>query len=244
MGLLDLVEQQHRVRRAPDGVGQQPALIEADVARRRADQPRDGVLLHVLAHVEAQELDAERRRQLLRELGLADAGRAGEQERADRLVGRAEAGAREPDGRDDRGRPRASWPKTSSLRSRSSVSRRSRSDVDTWRGGIRAIVATTRSMSSASMVAASGRPGFTCAAAPASSMTSIALSGRKRSWTCFADSSAAAAQRVVGVGDAVVLLVLALQPAQDLDASPRRSARSARSSGSGGRARDRARSAA
>ena len=57
--LLDLVEHQHRVRRLADGVGQQPALVEADVARRRADQPRHGVLLHVLGHVEAQELDAQ-----------------------------------------------------------------------------------------------------------------------------------------------------------------------------------------
>ena len=89
--LLDLVEQQHRVRRLADRVGEQAALVEADVAGRRADQPRDGVLLHVLAHVEAQELDAERRGELLGELGLADAGRAREEERADRLVGRAEA---------------------------------------------------------------------------------------------------------------------------------------------------------
>ena len=39
--------------------------------------------------------------ELLGELGLADAGRAGEEERADRLVGVAEAGARELDGADD-----------------------------------------------------------------------------------------------------------------------------------------------
>jgi hypothetical protein len=47
--LLDLVEQQHRVRVLADGVDEQAALLEADVAGRRADQPRDGVLLHVLA---------------------------------------------------------------------------------------------------------------------------------------------------------------------------------------------------
>jgi hypothetical protein len=55
------------------------ALLEADVAGRRADQPRDRVLLHVLAHVEARELVAELNRELLGELGLADAGRSGEQ---------------------------------------------------------------------------------------------------------------------------------------------------------------------
>jgi hypothetical protein len=36
--LLDLVEQQHAVRLLGDGLGQQAALVEADVARRRADQ--------------------------------------------------------------------------------------------------------------------------------------------------------------------------------------------------------------
>ncbi len=102
MRLLDLVEQQHGVRRLADGVGEQPALIEADVAGRRADQARHGVRLHVLAHVEAQELDAEDRRQLLGDLGLADARRAGEQERADRLLRMAEAGARQLDGRRQR----------------------------------------------------------------------------------------------------------------------------------------------
>ncbi len=38
MRLLDLVEQQHAVRMLVDAVGQQPALVEADIARRRADQ--------------------------------------------------------------------------------------------------------------------------------------------------------------------------------------------------------------
>ena len=38
MRLLDLVEQQHAMRMLVDGVGQQAALIEADIAGRRADQ--------------------------------------------------------------------------------------------------------------------------------------------------------------------------------------------------------------
>jgi hypothetical protein len=37
--LLDLVEQQHAVRLLGERLGQQAALVEADVARRRADQP-------------------------------------------------------------------------------------------------------------------------------------------------------------------------------------------------------------
>ncbi|MNZ88813.1 hypothetical protein D3C78_1077130 [compost metagenome] len=42
--------------------------------------------LHVLGHVEAHQLNAQRLGQLPRRFGLAHPGRAGEQERADRLV--------------------------------------------------------------------------------------------------------------------------------------------------------------
>ena len=93
MRLLDLVEQQHRMRMLVDAVGEQPALVEADIAGRRADQPRHGVALHILAHVEAEQLDAEQQRKLARDLGLADAGRAGEHVAADRLLRLAQAGA-------------------------------------------------------------------------------------------------------------------------------------------------------
>jgi hypothetical protein len=93
VGLLDLVEDDDGVRRLGDGVGEQAALVEADVAGRGADEAADGVLLHVLGHVEAEQRDGEQLGEGLGELGLADAGRAGEQERADRLVGAREAGA-------------------------------------------------------------------------------------------------------------------------------------------------------
>ena len=96
--LLDLVEDDDGVGRLVDGVCEKPALVEADVAGRRTDEARDRVRLGVLAHVEAQELDAEGERELLGEFRLADSGRAGEEERADGLVGLAEAGARELDG--------------------------------------------------------------------------------------------------------------------------------------------------
>ncbi len=65
VGLLDLVEEEDRVRRLRDGVGQETALVEADVPRRRADEARDGVPFHVLAHVEAEERDAHHLRELL-----------------------------------------------------------------------------------------------------------------------------------------------------------------------------------
>src|SRR5581483_7943726 len=81
----------------PDGVDELAALLESDVSGRRADQPCDGVLLHVLAHVEADELVAQLNRQLFRQLGLADAGRAGEQERAGGAIRLTESRARSLD---------------------------------------------------------------------------------------------------------------------------------------------------
>ena len=53
--------------------------------------------LHVLGHVEADQLDAHAVGELARDLGLADAGRAAEQEVADRLLRVAEARARHLD---------------------------------------------------------------------------------------------------------------------------------------------------
>jgi hypothetical protein len=97
--LLDFVQQQHRMRMLVDGLGEQATLVEAHVARRRADQARHRVALHIFGHVEANQLDAERDRQLPRDFGLADAGGTGEQERADRLALIAQARARHLDRR-------------------------------------------------------------------------------------------------------------------------------------------------
>ena len=79
------------VRMLGHRLGQLAALVEADVARRRADQPRHRVAFHVLRHVEADQLDAQAIRELARDLGLADARRTAEQEVADRLARIAEA---------------------------------------------------------------------------------------------------------------------------------------------------------
>ena len=59
--LLDLVEQDHLVGPPPHRLGQRAALLVADIAGRRADQPRDRVLLHVLRHVDADHRRARRR---------------------------------------------------------------------------------------------------------------------------------------------------------------------------------------
>src|SRR5712691_7182663 len=102
MRLLDFVEQQHAVRVLVDRVGEEAALVEADIARRGADQARDGVPLHVFRHVEAGDLDPHRARELARDLGLADPGGTREQIGADRLFDFAQPGAGQLDRRNQR----------------------------------------------------------------------------------------------------------------------------------------------
>ena len=104
--LLDLVEQDHLVGPPPHRLGQAAAFLIADIARRGADQPRDRVLLHVFRHVDAHHraLVVEQEfGERLGELGLADAGRPEEQERAHRPVRVLQPGACAAHGLRDRG---------------------------------------------------------------------------------------------------------------------------------------------
>ena len=99
--LLDLVEEHDGERLAPHGLGELAALFVPDVAGGRADQPADGVLLHVLGHVELDErvlVVEEELGQRLGQLGLPDARRAEEDERAARALGVLEAGPGAADG--------------------------------------------------------------------------------------------------------------------------------------------------
>jgi hypothetical protein len=85
-----------------------------------------------------------------------------------------------------------SWPKTTLFRSRSSVFSFERSSLETLAGGMRAILATISSTSLRLIVFFCLFFGRMRCAAPASSITSIALSGRCRSLMYLAESSAAA----------------------------------------------------
>ena len=110
VGLLDLVEEHDGVGPAADRLGELAALVVADVAGRGTDQARDRVLLGVLAHVDAHDralVVEEEVRERLGQLGLADAGRPEEQERAGRPVGVGDAGPRASYGVGDGRRPRA-----------------------------------------------------------------------------------------------------------------------------------------
>ena len=101
VGLLDLVEEDHAVRAAPDLLGELSGLVVADVAGRGADEPGDGVALLELGHVYpdhgvllAEEVLGER----TGELGLADARGTEEDEAADGTLGVLDACPGAPDG--------------------------------------------------------------------------------------------------------------------------------------------------
>ena len=101
VSLLDLVEQDDCVALASNGLGQLAALVEADVAGRRSDQPTDVVALHEFAHVDLDERVLGTEHELgecLGQLGLAYTRRAKEDERADRPLGVLQAGASASDG--------------------------------------------------------------------------------------------------------------------------------------------------
>ncbi len=81
--LLDLVEQHDAIRPPAHGLGELPAFLKPDVARRRADEPADGVLLLVLRHIQAHHrvlIVKQVRGQGAAQFGLAHAGGPQEQE--------------------------------------------------------------------------------------------------------------------------------------------------------------------
>ncbi len=98
---LDFIQQDHGVGLPPHRLGQRSRVLIADVARRGADQPRDGELLHVLRHVDPDEgrgIGKEELGQRSGQLGLSDPGRAGEDEGANGTVRILESGPRTADG--------------------------------------------------------------------------------------------------------------------------------------------------
>ena len=76
MRLFDFIEQQYRMRVLINRVRQKPALIEADIARRRTNQARHAMAFHIFGHVEADQFNAKRLRQLLGDFRLAHTRRA------------------------------------------------------------------------------------------------------------------------------------------------------------------------
>src|SRR5262249_38598150 len=96
MCLLDLVQQDNRIWRATHAFGHLAALFIADVTWRRADQFRNGVLLHEFGHIETNQrfFGAEKElRETPGDFGLADAGGAEKEEAAHGTGRRLQASA-------------------------------------------------------------------------------------------------------------------------------------------------------
>ena len=235
-----------------DRLGQEPALVVAHVPRRRTDEARHGVPLLVLAHVEAQQGDRERFGELARELGLAHARGPDEEQRRHGL-----SPAR-------RSRPAISgWPSPPSstavvLPEDLRLDRRLEAPqaLALARGDARlgergrcgrppsrrprpprrpAEAAPGRRARRASRPPSAAPPPYTFTQAPASSITSIALSGRCRSLMNRAARSRGRLQRLVGVAHPVVALVALAQPEQDPVGFLGRGLAAPRSSGTGAR---------
>ena len=90
MRLLDLIKQYDRIGMAAHLFGQLATLFIAHIAGCGADDLGDRILLHVLGHIDPDQIlvgSEHDLRQSLGELGLSDTGGAQEEERADRTVG-------------------------------------------------------------------------------------------------------------------------------------------------------------
>src|SRR5664280_489644 len=101
VGLLQLVEEHHRIGTPADGLGELAALFVPDIAGGRTDQAGHRVALAVLAHVDADygpRVVEEELGQCTGQLGLADPGGPREEERSDRAVGIGQAGPAAADG--------------------------------------------------------------------------------------------------------------------------------------------------
>ncbi len=101
VSLLDLVEEDHGERLAAHLLGELATLLVADVARRRAEEPRDGVLLAELRHVELDQrvlVTEEELGERLGQPGLTDTGGTGEDERTAGALRVLQAGTGASDG--------------------------------------------------------------------------------------------------------------------------------------------------
>src|SRR5579859_2981027 len=96
MRLLHLVQQDHAIRTAAYLLGQLTTFVIAHVTGRTTKEARDRMRLHVLRHVEANQVllaAKEFSRQRLRQFGLTNTGRAEEEERTNRAFGIFQSGA-------------------------------------------------------------------------------------------------------------------------------------------------------
>ena len=96
MGLFDLVKEHHRIRPAPDRLGQIATLLIAHVPGRRANQPGNRMLFHVFRHVNANHgllVVKDKLCQGLSKFGFPHACRSHEDKGTDGPIGILQTGA-------------------------------------------------------------------------------------------------------------------------------------------------------
>ncbi len=101
MSLFDLVKKDDGIRTMTYHFGEVSSFFMTDVAWRRADELRHGVLLHKLGHIDADKglvVIEEELGESLGKLGLSHSRRPKENKRADRTVRIGDAGAGTLDG--------------------------------------------------------------------------------------------------------------------------------------------------
>ena len=91
--LFDFIEQQYTMRALVDCIGEQSALVEADITRRSTDQAAYAVPFHIFGHIEPLKRNTQNRCQLPRYFGFTNAGWAAEQIATNRFFGIAKTGA-------------------------------------------------------------------------------------------------------------------------------------------------------
>ena len=100
MRLFDFVEKHNRIRMPPHLLRELSALVVAHISRRRADQTRHSVLLHVFRHVDANHralVVKQKFSQRPRQFSLADARRPQKNKRPNRPLRIAQPGPRPAD---------------------------------------------------------------------------------------------------------------------------------------------------
>ncbi len=141
-----------RIGPPANGFGQPAALFVADISGRCADQAGDGMLLHELAHVDADHgvfIVEEKLGQRLAQFGFADAGGAEEQERCRSGDSGSPSPARLRRTASETARTASSWPMTRCARRSSIFSSFSRSPSSMRLTGTPVQRLTTSAISSA-----------------------------------------------------------------------------------------------
>jgi len=98
---FDFVQQDNSIRFAADAFGQLSPLVVPHIARRRANEPADGIFFHVFAHINAHKAVRGIEHiggQQFCQVGLPHPGGSQEYERADGFVGILQPGAVAVDG--------------------------------------------------------------------------------------------------------------------------------------------------